>query len=242
MRCFEERYFEMRRYLLIVIFFGCCCFPEARGQQCEELYPWRLGFEMGVAVPTGRGDEGLRPCFAAWLQGGYDVGEPGGWFVSGSVGHQRTLHSKGPDYESVPMDSSLYLRKYVLYPMTVGTGYEFRPSAQWLRVNVVGEVGAVFCYQTFRSLVSVTETDVYLYEMGRNGWGFAGCAGVEAVLWNRVGIGVRLMAFGRSAGRHVASEGKKGTQEELHEVFDRHEGKLGNWKGTEVCLTVTYRF
>ena len=112
----------MRRYLLIVLFLGCGCSPMVRGQQCDELYPWRLGFDLGVAVPTGDYDA-LRPCFSAGLHGGLDIGKRGGWLVSASMGHQRTLHSEGPDYEAVPMDTTTYLRKYIVYPLTLGMGY-----------------------------------------------------------------------------------------------------------------------
>lgn len=231
----------MRRYLLIVLFLGCGCSPIVRGQQCDELYPWRLGFDFGVAVPTGDYDA-FRPCFSASLHGGLDIGKHGGWLVSASMGHQRTLHSEGPDYEEVPLDTATYLRKYIVYPLTLGMGYDWNPGPEWIKICLTAEAGAAFCYQTYRKLLSLTATDASLHEVGCHGWVFAGRIGAEVLFWQHVGVGVSLLAFGKPANEEGHDSKKKSSSEDIHEVFDRHQAPLDDFGGIVACFAVTYRF
>jgi len=181
---------------------------------------WRVGFEAGVAVPMGA--TGLRSCFAADLKGEWAVwnkeignrsdecgvmsdegiGVSNSSFITHhsslriSVGHLRTLETLGPDYGAVPTDTASYQRRFIVYPVTVGGGYEWTVWSDEWRVGVSAEVGVALCYEKWRRVLSMTATDVWLEDIGLTGWVPAARVDAEVRLWDHVGLGVGVRWIG----------------------------------------------
>ena len=180
---------------------------------------WRVGFEAGVAVPMGA--TGLRSCFAADLKGEWavwsdecgvmsdkelgirnDGASANSSFITHhsslkiSVGHLRTLETLGPDYGAVPTDTASYQRRFIVYPVTVGGGYEWTVWSDEWRVGVSAEVGVALCYEKWRRVLSMTATDVWLEDMGLTGWVPAARVDAEVRLWDHVGLGVGVRWIG----------------------------------------------
>ncbi len=113
-----------------------------------------------------------------------------------SVGHLRTLETLGPDYEAVPTDTASYQRRFIVYPVTVGGGYEWTVWSDEWRVGVSAEVGVALCYEKWRRVLSMTATDVWLEDIGLTGWVPAARVDAEVRLWDHVGVGVGVRWIG----------------------------------------------
>ena len=237
---------------------------------------WRVGFEAGVAVPMGA--TALRSCFAADLKGEWRVGSgecgvmsdvelgirneelgrsrslENGFRLKISVGHLRTLETLGPDYEAVPTDTASYQRRFIVYPVTVGGGYEWRVWSDEWRVGVSAEVGVALCYEKWRRVLSMTATDVWLEDMGLTGWVPAARVDAEVRLWDHVGVGLGVRWIG---GESVFSDQCSVFSSRLNtdhltlntkhlknitEHVDRRRGELGGFGGAMWSVGLRYWF
>lgn len=210
----------------------------AVGQETER---WRVGFDLGLSLPSGMGSEEMRSCYVAHLRGSYDVGEPGGWFPVVSVGHLRTLKSLNADFDAVPMDTAVYLRRYIVYLLTAGVGYDFDLSPEWLDLTLRAEAGAAYGYQKHRHLLSLTATNAHFDELALGGWMFVGSVGAELFFWKRFGLGIG-MDFLMNAGKETAGESAGSKTMSRRERVDHRHGKLGDFSGALFNLVACYRF
>lgn len=229
---------------------------------------WRVGFEAGVAVPMGA--TGLRSCFAADLKGEWAVwNEELRKCVSAlsrecvsadaqntntitqlrnyailkiSVGHLRTLETLGPDYGAVPTDTASYQRRFIVYPVTVGGGYEWTVWSDEWRVGVSAEVGVALCYEKWRRVLSMTATDVWLEDMGLTGWVPAARVDAEVRLWDHVGLGVGVRWIGGKDIKTSSHQDIKSRSLEITEHVDRKRGDLGGFGGAMWSVGLRYWF
>ena len=261
-------------YLLFAFYLLLFSFP-AVGQ-------WRVGFEAGVAVPMGA--TGLRSCFAADLKGEWavwsdecgvmsdeelgirnDGASANSSFITHhsslkiSVGHLRTLETLGPDYGAVPTDTASYQRRFIVYPVTVGGGYEWTVwsdecGVTSLKISVSAEVGVALCYEKWRRVLSMTATDVWLEDMGLTGWVPAARVDAEVRLWDHVGLGVGVRWIGgksvfsdqcsvfssRLNTKHLTLNTKH--LKNITEHVDRKRGELGGFGGAMWSVGLRYWF
>ena len=216
---------------------------------------WRVGFEAGVAVPMGA--TGLRSCFAADLKGEWRVWSDECGVITHhsslkiSVGHLRTLETLGPDYEAVPTDTASYQRRFIVYPVTVGGGYEWTVWSDECGVmSVSAEVGVALCYEKWRRVLSMTATDVWLEDIGLTGWVPAARVDAEVRLWDHVGVGLGVRWIGgkdikTSSHQDIKSrslEVSKSRSLEITEHVDRKRGELGGFGGAMWSVGLRYWF
>lgn len=251
---------------------------------------WRVGFEAGVAVPMGA--TGLRSCFAADLKGEWAVKNYELRFMNYecrdcaatqkseirnqkslkiSVGHLRTLETLGPDYGAVPTDTASYQRRFIVYPVTVGGGYEWtvwsdegcgRRSEECgvmsdegasvnsslithhssIKVSVSAEVGVALCYEKWRRVLSMTATDVWLEDMGLTGWVPAARVDAEVRLWDHVGVGVGVRWIGGKDIKTSIHQDIKSRGLEFTEHVVRKRGELGGFGGAMWSVGLRYWF
>ena len=175
---------------------------------------------MGVAIPLWGSDNApaARTSIGTALGLWYRLPSAPHWRLGFVLGNISAFNGANPSATAVPLDTAMYVKRYMFNSLTLGVSYMLPIAARW-RVDFNATIGAYFRY------INVLQNAAVLVwnDMDELGFGPAARIGAEAVYRGRWSIGAYVNLYGNpftETGSSLPAPTKK--DETVTRHFSRH--------------------